>query len=74
MIWHSSEINSVLEELSVDSNTGLANGVAYERLEKYGKNRVSQMKPVSFLRRFLEQLNKKSVFALTLSRHLSSFE
>lgn len=66
MIWHSSEINSVLEELSVDSKTGLANGVAYERLENYGKNRVSQMKPVSFLRRFLEQLNKKSVYALTI--------
>lgn len=66
MIWHSSEINSVLEELSVDSNTGLANGVAYERLEKYGKNRVSAIRPVSFLRRFLEQLNKKSVYALTV--------
>lgn len=64
MIWHSSDIVSVLNELSVDSNTGLANGVAYERLNTYGKNQVSEVKPISFFKRFLSQLNRKSVYIL----------
>ena len=66
MIWHSSEIDSVLEELKVDRNNGLANGVAYERLDKYGKNQVLDIKPVSLFKRFLNQINKKSVYALVL--------
>ena len=66
MIWHSSDAQSVLSELSVDANSGLANGVAYERLATYGKNQVAEFKPVSFWRRFLNQLNKKSVYALAI--------
>ncbi|MBR4910808.1 MAG: cation-transporting P-type ATPase [Clostridia bacterium] len=66
MIWHSSDVESVLNELSVDKNNGLPNGVAYERLDKYGKNQTAELKPVSFLRRFLTQINKKSVYALTV--------
>lgn len=66
MIWHSSQIKSVLEELSVDENNGLANGVAYERLETNGKNQISEIRPVGFLRRFLGQLNRKSVYALVI--------
>ena len=66
MIWHSSQIKSVLEELSVDENSGLANGVAYERLEIGGKNQISEIKPVGYLRRFLSQLNRKSVYALVI--------
>ena len=66
MIWHSSQIKSVLEELSVDGNSGLANGVAYERLETNGKNQISDVKPVGYFRRFLSQLNKKSFYALVI--------
>lgn len=66
MIWHSSQINSVLEELSVDPEIGLPNGVAYERLQTYGKNQITDIKPVSFISFFLTQLNKKSVYALTI--------
>ncbi len=65
MIWHSSDIKSVSDELSVDINNGLANGVAYERLEKYGKNQIAQTKHIGFFHHFLSQLNKKSVYALT---------
>lgn len=64
MIWHSSEIKTVLDELSTNGSTGLANGVAYERLEKYGKNQTTDVKPVSFFRHFLDQLNSKSVYIL----------
>ena len=66
MIWHSSDISSVLDELSVDKDNGLPNGVAYERLEKYGKNQITEIKPVSFFKRFLSQLNSKSVYILII--------
>lgn len=64
MIWHSSDIESVLGELSVDPNNGLPNGVAYERLRAYGKNQISEAKPIGFWRHFLSELNRKSVYAL----------
>lgn len=66
MIWHSSDKEVVLAELSVDENSGLANGVAYERLETYGKNQVADVKPISFIKQFLNQLNKKTVYALAI--------
>lgn len=66
MIWHSSNAQSVLNELSVDCENGLANGVAYERLDKYGKNQITDIKPVSYFRRFLGELNHKSVYALVI--------
>ena len=61
MIWHSSDISAVLNELSVDKDNGLQNGVAYEKLEKYGKNQITEAKPTSYFRRFISQLNCKSV-------------
>ena len=73
MIWHSSDVDSVLKELSVDPEKGLANGVAYERLQTYGKNQVTDIKPVSFLHFFFTQLNKKSVYALTIIALLCIF-
>ena len=68
MIWHSADYNSVLEELKVDSKIGLANGVAEERLEEYGRNVVSKIERPSFLDRFLEQFKSKLVIALIIIR------
>ena len=65
MIWHSSDIESVSKELCVDINSGLPNGVAYQRLQEYGKNQITKTKQIGFLRHFLSQLNQKSVYALT---------
>ena len=66
MIWHSSDVNSVLNELQVDDKTGLANGIADMRLEKSGENIVSKVEKPSFLFRFLEQLNNTTVIALII--------
>ena len=66
MIWHSSDVNSVLSELNSDFNNGIPNGVAYERLETFGKNQIIESKTVGFFRRFLRQLNSKSVYALII--------
>lgn len=66
MIWHSSDISAVLNELSVDKDNGLQNGVAYEKLEKYGKNQITDVKPISYFRRFISQLNSKPVYILVI--------
>ncbi len=64
MIWHSSEANEVLKELSVDKNKGLANGVADLRLDEFGKNVISTDEAPSFAKRVLGQLNSKFVYVL----------
>ncbi len=64
MIWHSSEINDVLTQLSVTKENGLANGEALERLETYGKNTTSFNNIKSLLTRFLSQLKSKVVYFL----------
>ncbi len=66
MIWHSSDINEVLGELSVDDKKGLANGVAAERLEKYGQNVISKTEKLTFWQRFFLQLKGKTVIALLI--------
>ncbi len=64
MIWHSSEINDVLHNLSVTKENGLANSVALERLELYGKNTTSTTDKTSLFSRFLHQLKNKVVYFL----------
>ncbi len=64
MIWHSSEIQDVLKQLSVTKENGLANATALERLELYGKNTTSLNNKKSLLSRFLSQLKSKVVYFL----------
>lgn len=64
MIWHSSEINDVLKELSVTKESGLANSDALERLENYGQNTTAITNKKSLLTRFLSQLKSKVVYFL----------
>ena len=71
MIWHSSDSASVLQTLEVDDKKGLANGVAYMRLEKYGRNVISKIKKPTFLNRFVSQLKSKIVIALMVTAVLS---
>ncbi len=66
MIWHSSEVESVLKQLNVDSNTGLSNGVADERLKIYGRNTTVFNEKDGILKRFLSQLNNKIVYILVV--------
>lgn len=64
MIWHSSEINDVLSQLSVTKENGLANGEALERLETYGKNTTAVTDKKGLLTRFFSQLKSKVVYFL----------
>ena len=71
MIWHSTERAAVLKELEVDDKKGLPNGVADMRLEKYGKNIISDSGKPTYLKRFLSQLNSKLVLVLIITALLS---
>ena len=73
MIWHSSNIDEVLNEFSVDSSKGLANGVADERIEVYGKNILKNIEPVSFKKALLKQLKSGWVIALIIIAVISFF-
>lgn len=66
MIWHSASIEEVLTELKTNSETGLLNGVADERLKIYGKNIISNKDKPTLLKRFLDQLKSKTLIALVV--------
>ena len=71
MIWHSTDRAAVLKELEVDDKKGLPNGVADMRLEKYGKNIISDSGKPTYLKLFLSQLNSKLVLVLIITALLS---
>lgn len=71
MIWHSHTAEEVLQELHTDSRDGLETQEAVRRLEEYGENRLEEGKPVSWLRRFLEQLKDGMVIILLIAAAVS---
>lgn len=66
MIWHSASLQEILDDLSVDKHTGLANGVAEERLEKHGKNEIKSVEKTSLFKRFLAQFKSKTLIFLII--------
>ncbi len=64
MIWHSSEVEDILSELEVDREHGLSNGEADARMQRYGRNKISNIDNPTFVRRFFSQLNNKYVYIL----------
>ena len=66
MIWHSSTADEVLKHFNVDDKKGLANGECEEKLEIYGQNVISNNNKITFLQRFLKQLNNKMVILLII--------
>ena len=71
MIWHSHTPEQVTAELKVDPKAGLSSAVAAERLAEYGENRLQEKKPLSFFRRFLNQLKDTMVIILMLAAAVS---
>lgn len=71
MIWHGVSCEEVLNELSVDSNKGLANGVADDRIGIYGKNAIRSIENPSFLKIFLNSLKNGWIIALVVISILS---
>lgn len=67
MIWHSTSAQEILKELGTHSDTGLANGVADERLSIYGSNLVSKTEKISLFKRFLAQFKAKPFLFLIIA-------
>ncbi len=64
MIWHSTEINEVLQHFEVDETKGLHKGVVELRCEKYGKNIVAEKKEKKFKKYLVSQFKSKTIIAL----------
>lgn len=73
MIWHSSEIQDVLNELAVTKENGLANSVALERLETYGKNTTGATNKKGLFPQFVAQLKSKAVYFLVVVAIITFF-
>lgn len=71
MIWHGVSCEEVLNELSVDANKGLANGVADERIEIYGRNAIRSIENPSFFKIFINSLKSGWIIALVVISILS---
>ena len=71
MIWHNTEAEKVLKELSVDPDKGLYSGVADERLSIYGKNTIASEEKSNFFKHFLSALNSKLNYILAFLAVLS---
>lgn len=66
MIWHSAPLTEVLNELSVDENNGLANGIAEQRFEEHGSNQITSYEKISFIKRFFAQFKSKTLISLII--------
>lgn len=67
MIWHSSSKEEVLNHYSVDPLFGLANGVATEKQEIYGKNVIGNKDKPSLISRFFGEFTKTGILLMVLS-------
>lgn len=67
MIWHSASKEDVLNHYSVDAAFGLANGVATEKQEIYGKNIVTNKEKPSLIKRFFGEFTKTGILLIVLS-------
>ncbi len=64
MIWHSSTVESVLNELKTNTENGLWTSDVAERLELYGKNSTAIADKTGLFSRFISQLKNKVVYFL----------
>ena len=71
MIWHNSEVKEVLTELQVDPEKGLLSGVADERLSIFGYNTATQSHKTSLFKCFLNALQNKWIYILSVISVLS---
>ncbi len=71
MIWHSAELNELIDELHTDQKVGLTKEEAARRLEKYGKNQLTQKKKKSLFERFVDQFKDYMIIILLIAAAIS---
>ena len=65
-------VNEVLTALNTDARSGLSEGEALERLDRYGKNELMAEKPVPAWRKFLAQFQDVLVVLLLIATLVSA--
>ena len=65
-------VNEVLTTLSTDARSGLSEGEAQARLDRYGKNELMEEKPVPAWRKFLAQFQDVLVVLLLIATLVSA--
>ena len=71
MKYYSGSLQKVLNELSVDTHTGLTANEVSQRLEKYGENRLKEKKKKSTFARFLDQFKDVMIIILIIAAIIS---
>ena len=71
MIWHSAELNDLINELGTDEKLGLTSEDAQRRLEKYGKNQLNQKKKKTMAQRFFDQFKDYMIIILLIAAAIS---
>lgn len=71
MLWHNISLRQVVEELKVDTSSGLSSEQVNIRQQMYGKNKLEQKKEKSLFRRFFEQLSDYMVIILLIAAVVS---
>ncbi|MHA2244444.1 MAG: calcium-translocating P-type ATPase, PMCA-type [Candidatus Hodarchaeales archaeon] len=65
--WHSENLNSLLEQLRVKTESGLSNSESEKRLEKYGNNEIEKAKKRHPIFLFFEQFKDPLVIILLVA-------
>ncbi len=71
-MWHTKDFNEVLRELRVNKNRGLAEEEAVNRLEKHGKNKLSEKKKESLFIKFIKEFNDFMIITLIIAAIISA--
>lgn len=71
MNWHNMSAAETLKKLNVNSETGLSQTEAEERLKRYGNNILAQKKKKSFLKKLIEQFNDFMIITLIVAAAVS---
>ena len=60
-------VNEVLKEQNVNSKVGLSDSEVNERLQKYGENKLDEVKKKTLLQRFIYQLKDVMIYVLLIA-------
>lgn len=65
--WHSLEPDLILKDINSDTNSGLTTLEYEKRVQKYGKNKLTQKKETSLIIEFLLQFHNPLVYILLIA-------
>lgn len=71
-LWYKKSNEDVLKELGADKNNGLTSQEALNRLNKYGKNKISSKKKKSLIHQIFSQLKDVMIYILIAAAIISA--